>query len=74
MPQSLAKVIVHIVYSTKNREPWLEDKTLRTELFAYNASILSSSIDCPMILIDGVERPHPHLVSSVSEVFHHGRD
>jgi hypothetical protein len=24
MPQSLSKVILHIVFSTKNREPWLE--------------------------------------------------
>ena len=45
MPQSLAKVIVHIVYSTKSRKPWL-DKTIRTDLFAYNASILASSMDC----------------------------
>ena len=25
MSQSLASVVVHIVYSTKNREPWLRD-------------------------------------------------
>jgi putative transposase len=68
MPQSLAKVIVHIVYSTKNRKPWLEDKTLRTELFAYNASILSSSIDCPVILIDGVE-DHIHILCLLSRKF-----
>ena len=35
MPQSLAKVIVHIVYSTKSREPWLEDKTIRGEWLRY---------------------------------------
>lgn len=68
MPQSLAKVIVHIVYSTKNREPWLKDKNLRTELFAYNASILSSSVDCPAILIDGVE-DHIHILCLLSRKF-----
>ena len=68
MPQSLAKVIVHIVYSTKNREPWLEDKNLRTELFAYNASILSSSVDCPVIMIDGVE-DHIHILCLLSRKF-----
>lgn len=68
MPQSLAKVIVHIVYSTKSREPWLEDKTIRTELFAYNASILSSSMDCPVILIDGVE-DHIHILCLLSRKF-----
>ncbi len=40
MSQSLAKVIVHIIYSTKNREPWLRDSDLRSELYAYNATIL----------------------------------
>jgi len=68
MPQSLAKVIVHIVYSTKSREPWLEDKTIRGELFAYNASILSSSMDCPVILIDGVE-DHIHILCLLSRKF-----
>ena len=68
MPQSLAKVIVHIVYSTKNREPWLEDKTTRSELFAYNASILSSSMDCPVILIDGVE-DHIHILCLLSRKY-----
>ena len=68
MPQSLAKVIVHIVYSTKNREPWLEDKTIRTELYAYNASILSSSMDCPVILIDGAS-DHIHILCLLSRKF-----
>ena len=68
MPQSLAKVIVHIVYSTKNREPWLEDKAIRGELFAYNASILSSSMGCPVIMIDGVE-DHIHILCLLSRKF-----
>ena len=29
MPQSLSKVLVHIVYSTKERHPWLKDKRIR---------------------------------------------
>src|SRR5206468_7187868 len=29
MPQSLSKVILHIIFSTKNREPWLEGGKLR---------------------------------------------
>jgi len=33
MSQSLANVVVHIVYSTKNREPWLKDPNLCNELF-----------------------------------------
>ena len=68
MPQSLAKVIVHVVYSTKNREPWLEDRAIRTELFAYNASILSSNVDCPVLLIGGVE-DHIHILCLLSRKF-----
>ena len=54
MSQSLAKVIVHIIYSTKNREPWLRDADLRSELYAYNAAILKNEVDSPAILINGV--------------------
>ena len=40
MPQSLANVLIHIVYSTKGRRRWLTDAALRSELFRYNAAIL----------------------------------
>ena len=26
MPQSLSKVILHVIFSTKDREPWLDSK------------------------------------------------
>jgi hypothetical protein len=32
MPQSLAKVLVHVVFSTKDRRPFLRDKAIREEL------------------------------------------
>jgi putative transposase len=64
MPQSLAKVIVHIVYSTKNREPKLNEPQLRRELYAYNASILSNT-DCPVIVMGGVE-DHVHILCLLS--------
>ena len=38
MPQSLSKVIIHIVFSTKNREPWL-DRDVRPRMHAYLATI-----------------------------------
>jgi putative transposase len=64
MPQSLAKVIVHLVYSTKNRKAWLKDPILRSELYAYNATILKN-LDCPAILIGGVE-DHVHILALLS--------
>jgi hypothetical protein len=35
VPQSLSNVLVHVIYSTKNREPFLRDVRLRRELEAY---------------------------------------
>jgi len=67
MSQALAKVIVHIVYSTKNREPWLKDPMVRSELYAYNATILKN-VDSPAILINGVE-DHLHLLCLLSRKF-----
>lgn len=64
MPQSLAKVIVHLVYSTKNRTPWLKAPNLRTELYAYNATILKN-VDSPALLIGGVE-DHVHILALLS--------
>ena len=55
MPQSLAKVLVHIVYSTKGRRPWLTDEEIRRQLYAYKATILRDNVDTPALIIGGVE-------------------
>jgi REP element-mobilizing transposase RayT len=68
MPQSLAKVIVHIVYSTKNRQPWLNDANIRAELYAYNATIVKNDVDSPAILINGVQ-DHIHILCLLSRKF-----
>ncbi len=68
MPQSLAKLIVHIVYSTKHRKPWLIDPDLRAELYAYNATILKEEVDSPALLINGVE-DHIHILCLLSRKF-----
>ena len=38
MPQSLSKVIIHIIFSTKDRETWL-DHDVRPRMHAYVATI-----------------------------------
>ena len=38
MPQSLSKVIVHIIFSTKDREPWL-GLDVRPRMHAYLATL-----------------------------------
>ena len=64
----LAKVLVHLVYSTKNRTPWLDDPGLREELYAYKATILRNNVDSPAVLIGGVA-DHVHIISLLSRKF-----
>ena len=68
MPQSLSKVLVHIVYSTKGRHPWLKDKRIRQELYAYKATILRNQVDSPALTINGVE-DHVHMLCLLSRKF-----
>jgi putative transposase len=39
MPQSLANLFVHIVFSTKNRVALLQDQRIRSEMHAYLAPV-----------------------------------
>ena len=55
MPQSVAPIYVHMVYSTKHRKPWLRDDDLRDERFKYMATILRDNVDSPALIINGVE-------------------
>ncbi len=54
MPQSLAKILVHAVFSTKDRRPFLRDKPLREELHRYLGGILAGH-DCQSLIVGGVE-------------------
>ncbi len=64
MPQSLSKILVHTVFSTKDRHPFLREKSLRDELHRYLGGILSN-LDCQPIIVGGVE-DHVHLLSALS--------
>jgi len=64
MPQSLAKIIVHIVFSTKNHAPFLSSD-IREELFAYIAGILNK-LDSRAILVNGTEE-HVHILCLLSK-------
>jgi putative transposase len=59
MPQSLAKIYVHLTFSTLHREPWLTE-AIRPKLFAYLAGILPNQ-DCPAVKIGGVA-DHVHVL------------
>ena len=60
MPQSLSAVYLHLVFSTKERRPFLRDKTVRDALHAYLGGV-SKTLDCPPLIVGGVE-DHVHLL------------
>ena len=64
VPQSLAKILVHTVFSTKDRRPFLRDKPLRDELHRYLGGILTH-LECQPIIVGGVE-DHVHLLCALS--------
>ena len=64
MPQSFSKILIHTVFSTKNRRPLLHDQSLREELHCYIGGILTNH-DCQSILVGGVE-DHIHTLSTLS--------
>ena len=64
MPQSLARVVLHVVFSTKNRVPFLRETEVRARLHAYMAGVLQN-IGCEPILINGVE-DHIHILCNLS--------
>ncbi len=64
MSQSLANVILHLVFSTKSRRPWLQATDVREELYKYLATILKS-LESPPIVINGV-LDHVHILCRLS--------
>jgi REP element-mobilizing transposase RayT len=59
MPQSLARLQIHLVFSTKHRVPLLHD-AVRDSLHRYMAVVLQN-LGCPPTLINSVE-DHAHIL------------
>ena len=66
MAQSLSKILVHLIFSTKNRERLIGDD-IRDELHRYFATVLKE-LDSPAILINSVE-DHIHILFSLSKKY-----
>lgn len=64
MGQSLAKNLLHLVFSTKHRAPVLTDP-VRPELHRYQSGILAD-LDSPALAINSVA-DHVHLLFSLSK-------
>ena len=62
MPQSLSKVILHIIFSTKNREPWL-DSRVRPRMHGYLATICRD-LGAELVQVGGVA-DHVHIVTTL---------
>ncbi len=59
MPQSLSQIYLHLVFSTKNRQPFLRNQALRDAMHAYLAGICRN-LGCPATKIGGVA-DHVHV-------------
>jgi putative transposase len=64
MPQSLSQVLLHIVFSTKERRPFLRDTGIRSELHRYLGGLADHS-GCHAHVVGGVE-DHVHMLCALS--------
>ncbi len=66
MPQSLVQVYLHIVFSTKQRRPFLNDQNLPEKPHGYMAGICKN-LNCAALKIGGIE-DHTHLRTRPSKI------
>jgi REP element-mobilizing transposase RayT len=64
MAQSLAKILVHTVFSTKNRQTFLKDENVRGQLHGYTITVLDS-LESPSLAVNSVE-DHMHILCLLS--------
>lgn len=64
MAQSLARLWTHLIFSTKDRFPFLNDKAFRLDVHAYLATLLRE-YNCATLIVGGVE-DHIHALFALS--------
>ena len=64
MPQSLANILLHVVFSTKNRAPYLDSPAVREAMSGYLVGTLRN-IDCPSLATNCVA-DHVHVLCQLS--------
>ena len=62
--QSLARISLHLVFSTKERQAFLTEPDLRERAHGYLASTLNNA-ECPAIIIGGIS-DHVHILFALS--------
>jgi REP element-mobilizing transposase RayT len=63
MPQSLSKILIHLVFSTKSREPLIH-RSVEADLHAYGATVLTNG-GCPALVMNGTA-DHVHVLFHLS--------
>ena len=61
MAQSLSNLLVHLIFSTKERRPFLGDATHRAAMHRYLGAV-SVRLDCPVVRVGGVD-DHVHILA-----------
>jgi putative transposase len=64
MAQSLSHLWTHLIFSTKDRFPFLSDKTIRTDMHRYLATMLREQ-NCETLIVNGVA-DHVHALFGLS--------
>src|SRR4051794_28396180 len=64
MGQSFAQIYLHIVFSTKNRQPFLRNPAVRGELHAYLGGACKN-LESPAVIVGGTE-DHVHVLASLA--------
>ncbi len=65
MPQSLSSILIHLIFSTKNRKPFLT-RVIEKELHPYLAKVFRA-LKSPSLAIDGTS-DHVHALFSLSRM------
>jgi putative transposase len=60
MAQSLAEIVIHLIFSTKDRVSYFRDRALRDELHHFLGGVLKN-FDCPSLIVGGAE-DHVHVL------------
>jgi len=64
MAQSLSRIWIHLIFSTKDRFPFLSDSNVRRDVHAYLATVLRSH-NCETLIVNGTG-DHVHSLFSLS--------
>ncbi len=65
MPQSLTKLYAHLIFSTKNRHPFLDD-AIRPRAHAYLATVIRN-LDSPWVVVGGIA-DHVHILFDMGKM------